>query len=401
MPGLLDVLDNQITSISEDQLNALFADVPSTTPTANDLPSTSDPAKTTVNPTPGIPFANGDDLPVDVIDDKKPEPKPKTEPAATDAPPLAEPNQDDSPAEPASPEVSSVLKNTVDHLIKSGLWEDFDGRAEMDFTEEDYAQLSLVQEQRKVEAMFADLVDSTGAYGKAILSHLKNGGNPDDVIDLFKEQQQLKAIDTDSEDGKLELISRYYSEIVGWKPERIKKHIQSLVATPDDMTDELAEISEKYNEYYDEQLAALDQHNRQRQIAEARRQEMFSQNITKAISERQDYTDPEKRMLQQSILNFKNELPDGRRVNDFYVNFAKMQQDPNLYIDLVQFVMNKDAYDTKIRSNAETKAATKAFSFVKGGSASNKKGTNALPDQPATQPTGRGGTDFSGLFKRK
>jgi hypothetical protein len=43
--------------------------------------------------------------------------------------------------------------------------------------------------------MFEELLDSTGVYGKAIIGHIKNGGNPDEIIDIFKEQKALQSLD--------------------------------------------------------------------------------------------------------------------------------------------------------------------------------------------------------------
>lgn len=400
-------LDSQIVTISPEQLDELFREVPSTTPNAGALPGGTEPSTQTTNKTGGldIPFVDVNNLPGGPTEPTVPANATTTvsEPVVTtQEPTTTEPPEPTEPAVQSTPDdVKQVLKNTVEHLINSGLWEDFDGRQDLEFDEDTYAKLSAAQVQNKVEGMFAELVDNTGIYGKAILTHLRNGGNPDDVIDLFKEQKQVESIDTTTDEGKIELIHRYYSDIVGWKPDRIKKHIQTLTTNPDDMKEEVTEINEKYDEYYQEQLGQIEQQNQARQAAEVQRQRAFSQNINKAITEREDLPAKDKKFLERAILDFRHELPDGRRVNDFFVQFAKIQQDPQAYLDLVQFVMDKESYDIRIKSRAETKAATNAFRFVTGGAASNKKGTTATPDTTAPAKPKTPGTDFSSLLKRK
>jgi hypothetical protein len=396
-------IDAQVVTLSADQLDDLFKDIPSSTPTANDLPTGQEGTKADATAkadsiSTSIPMVDSSILDEPTTDDKpKPDEK-KDEPVVAVEPDTT--SDDTSTDDTSDVNVKEVLKNTVAHLIQTGLWEDFDGREDLEITDEIYAQLAIEQEQRKIQNLFSDLVDSTGRYGKAILSHLKNGGNPDDIIDIFKEQKQIEAIDTASEEGKLELIHRYYSDVIGWKPEKVKKHIQNLVTNPEDLTEEVGDIAEKYNEYYNQQLAEVEVQQKAIEAAEARKQQMFTQTISQHISQREDLTDREKKSLERSILDFRHDLKDGRKVNDFYVAFAQMQQDPQQYIDLVQFVTNREAYDQKILSKGETRAAEKTFKFIAGGAASNKKGTPAT--NPIQETTNKyKGTDFSGFLKRK
>jgi PAS domain-containing protein len=392
-------LETQVVTLSSEDLDNLFKDSTPATAAATTTAAQTQPDNTPSNT--DIPVLDLDTL--DLSDTSSANATPPAN--AADTTPPVDDKKDDTQADakpPLSDDVREVLKNTVTHLIENGLWEDFDDREKLEITEEVYAQLAIAQEQRKVESLFSDLIDSTGIYGKAILSHLKNGGNPDEIIDLFKEQKQVEAIDTKTEDGQIELIHRYYSEIVGWKPEKIKKHIQNLVSNPDEMKEEVGDISEKYDEYYQEQLQVIDHNQKQAEQAELRRQQIFSQSITKHINEREDLTDRDKKNLQRAILDFKHALPDGRKVNDFYVNIAQMQQDPQKFIDLVQFVTNKEAYDNKIRSKTETRVAEKTFKFLAGGAAANKKGSDATPNTTSSTDTIKSTrTDFSGLLKRK
>jgi hypothetical protein len=126
-------LDNQIITISEDQLDSLFSDTPSDiTPTADTLPVTVDPGKVDSNNV-DIPVVDVDDVFNPKDDDAS---KKKDNPVDKDKSPLdvnadkdknkdKDPKDTDAAKAPASAEVLEVLKNTVDHLIEAGLWDDF------------------------------------------------------------------------------------------------------------------------------------------------------------------------------------------------------------------------------------------------------------------------------------
>jgi hypothetical protein len=76
------------------------------------------------------------------------------------------------------------------------------------------------------------------------------------------------------------------------------------------------------------------------------------------------------------LLAYDQRLPNGNMVNKFYVNFAKMQANPQDYIDLVLFTMDKNKFVQKVATNEKSKAAAEAFKFIKGnGAVSTKKGT--------------------------
>jgi hypothetical protein len=394
-------LDTQISNISPEQLDALFQDVPTTTPTANDLVvGKENPENPIVKNTQNSDIPNID---FDALEKEAEEnDKKKTEVVVDDKTKQGdskpEDKKDDAVVE-TSKEIKDVLKNTVDYLIKSGLWNDFEKREEIEFDEKTYAELAAAQQQAKVEEQFNELLDSTGDYGKAIIGHIKNGGNPEDVIDIFKEQKQIQAIDTKTEEGKIELVGKYYSEIIGWKPEKVRKHLKNLLEGEEgDLDSEVEDVEKSYNEYHAQQLAEINRQTEQAKQAEIRKQETFKTNIKSTLSKREDLTDKEKRTLEKSILDFKHKLQNGTVVNDFYIKFAEMQSDPQQYIDLVQFVTDKKAYDEKLIRNLKTDVSKNSFNFIKGNNAVKKTGS---PNNERDDQNGSSKIDFSSLLRKK
>lgn len=296
-------------------------------------------------------------------------------------------------AEASSPEVIEALTNTVDFLVKSGQWVDFEGREGLEITPEIYQEIVINQDKIRLNAQFDELVDSTGDYGKAIIAHVKNGGNPDDVIDIFKEQKALEAIKTDTEAGKQVLIEKYYKDIMGWKDEKVQKHIKRLI-TDDEVNSEFTDVKELYDNHYKQQLESLDKEAKAQQQLAQQRKEEFKTSIKTALEKENTLTPKERKEVEDAILNFKHDVGGGQRVNDFYIRFAEMQKDPSQYIELVRFVMNPKNYKKTIAQVAESTEAVKAFKFIKGNAAVKKPGT-VTPKNSSTQTNTQGGTNFS------
>jgi len=272
--------------------------------------------------------------------------------------------------------VYSVLKNTVDYLIEQGAWEDFEGREEMELDEEAYAKLVVEQDKRRVQSMFDEMVDSTGTFGKAIIDFVKNGGNPDEIIDLFKEQKQIQSINIDTLDGQKEIIKHYYTEVMGWKPEKADKYISNLVLS-DELEAEAQEVKESIGAFYQKEAQRLNAEREEFANRQKEAEQAFESNIRSAVKERKDLTPNERKTVEDYLLRYDQKLPNGNMVNKFYVNFAKMQANPADYIDLVLFVMDKQKFVQKVATKEKTEATASAFKFIKGnGAVSAKKGSS-------------------------
>lgn len=274
-----------------------------------------------------------------------------------------------------SGEKVEVLKATVDYLIEQGLWQDFEGREDMEFTEETYAKLVAEQDKLRVHGMFEELVDSTGPFGKAIIEFTKNGGNPDEIIDLFKEQKTTEAISIDKPEGQKTIIKQYYTDVMGWKPEKAEKYITKLTLDGE-LESEAAEVKDLYGNFYKKEADRLNAQQEEFATKQREAEQAFESNIRSAVKERKDLTAGEKKMVEEYLLSYDQKLPNGNMVNKFYVNFAKMQSNPADYVDLVMFVMDKQKFVQKVQKQEESKATAKAFSFIKGnGAVSKNKGT--------------------------
>jgi len=287
-------------------------------------------------------------------------------------------------------QIKNILANTTKYLIEKGIWQDFEGSDTLDIDEDTYAELAAKQTEEKVNSLFSELIDSTGDYGKAIISHIKEGGNPDEIIDLFKEQKTIESIDTSTPEGKVNIIGKYYNEVLGWKPERIQKHLQRIIAD-EDVDIEASEIEDKYKEHYQEQLAQIEGERTAQKERNLERQKEFVTGIKSSLAET-EYTPKEKQLIEQALLNVKK--TEKGPITDFNLKFAELQKDPKKLIDLVYYVMDQDGFKKRVNTKAETKVAAKTFSFIKGNSSTSKNVTSSMSTNDSKNKL-----DFSSLLK--
>lgn len=299
------------------------------------------------------------------------------------------------PTEEETKQINTVLKSTVNYLVEKGLWSDFEGREELDIDEDLYAQISIKQNEVKLQDMFDELVDTTGPYGKAIIAHIKQGGNPDEVIDLFKEQKALDNIDITTDDGKSAMVKKYYSEVVGWNQTKIDKYVNGLI-TSDELESEAKEVKEKFDSLYIEQREQLLKEQVEQNKTKQKQQQEYVSSLSKTIDTYEGFTDKEKKLVKDSVLKFDKKLQDGTPVNDFYLKFYQIQNDPKAYIKLIHFVMDTEGYDNKVNTKQEAKIVNKTWNFVKGNNSVTKK-TNSLPEVDAEKASK---IDFSSILKK-
>lgn len=405
--------DAQVTQLSENDLDRLFEAAPTGTPTADTLAVGKQQTEEKIvidgaNGIDSIPTFDdsllADEKDAEEVAEEKPEEKPekvdKKAPVATEEEVEEEKSEEKEEEEEAvdAGAVTTVLKNTVDYLVNQGLWVDFEGRENLEITEEVYAELAAKQAQHTAYEIVNELIDSTGAYGKAIISHIKNGGNPDEIIDLFKEQKSIDSIDTSTEEGKQAKIEKYYSEVLGWKPQKVEKLVRRLIADGEIET-EFADVEEQFNEYYNKKLEAIEEERKAVEFENKRKQEVFVNSIKEALDEDPSLNAREKQIIASSILDFRHNLGNGQKVNDFYVKFAEMQADPKKYIKLVRFVMDGDNYEKQIQVQEKSKAAKEIFSFIKGNQTINKTKNQTIEANENPRKNKKQGTDFSLLVK--
>lgn len=407
-------LNTSVSTISSEALDQLFAETPDSQVNANDLniPTDNKPSNVTFdtqntlnqNPAVDVPQVDLDDLDKQ-SEEKEEETKSDDKPAETPAKkdeevkkPEEEKKAEDK-KEDTQLEIEAkkeLLKNSVNYLVEKKIFKDFEGREELEMDEETFSKLLEQQVEAKVSDLYDSKKKSAGEYGEAILEFLENGGEADKIIDLFKERKEIEQFDIENEDSQAELISKWYKEVHGWKPEKIKKYIDTLNSEEGAVETEADDIKAKYKERYNQQLEQLKTEQREYQNIQQQRQKAFESNITKAIEGNSEFDDKRKRFIKDSIFRFRT-LEDGNKVNDFYLKFAEWQNNPDSYIELAEFIMDKEGYLKRKSVEVENNVVKKTFNFVKGNTALSK--TKGSKHTETDTTPGSTGTDFSVMFK--
>lgn len=301
-------------------------------------------------------------------------------------------NDDDSPVD-----VSDFLKARVELLLKKGEWKpfEFDGKKpdEIEWDEETFEEIELQQRAWAKDSMREELLDTFGPYGRDIAEYAANGGNPEDLIDIFKEQQQVKAIDISTEEGQKEIVFQYQTQILKRSPQRAQKEIERAIADKL-LEDDAKEAKEMIDGYLQEQADAMKQQqadakaNFEKQTKE--NQKRFVTDVTDIVNKAEDITPDEKKEVLKLLTNFRHELPNGAKVNDFYFKLAEFRKDLKNYINMVRFVNNPERFMKSLKNDGKTQEAEKSFKIARG-SQSKKK---AKPSTEVAGDRSKKGTGF-------
>lgn len=308
-------------------------------------------------------------------DEPKEEPKVKTE-AELEA--EIKEAEGDEPKEDKDTKVdintnAALLKAKALGLIERGIWRDIEDIDNFEWTDENYGELATVQAQWKAEDMFNEMLDQSGDYGKTIMNHIKNGGDPAEIINLFKESKRVSNMDISEDAGQQTMIREYYTKVHKWSDAKIARFINAAIDNKA-LKDEATEIKMLLEDEIKAEVASKAEAQERVLLERQEAEKAWAANITNAIRSRADLTEKEKRDIHQNVLSYNNKLPDGRIVNKFTMDFMKLQSDPNLYIELVRFVNDPVKYEKRIEKTKEKEAAKKSWEFIKGNGAVTKGG---------------------------
>jgi hypothetical protein len=366
-------LDVQLTSIPDDHMNGLFGDTPAKAQVdeslvvgsqANEEPKDdTDPEKPKRGP--GRPKK----------DESKEEGKENDEPVNHDVDAHIAQMEGDGPIQTEGGDAADMLRTMAEGLIERGMWSDVNLPEDFEWTDESFGELTQMQATWKAQEMFDEMLDQSGDFGKTIFAHIKNGGNPDELINQFKEIKRVEAYDISTPSGQ-EAIVREACAKMEWSESRTDKYIKRLVDN-NDLEDEAKEAKEALGKAFNDDIETKKKAQEDFVKEQKRLEEEFASKMTTVVGARKDFSDKEKKELLSSILKYDQKLPNGRVVNEFTLNFMKLQADPEKYIELIAFVKNPDKFLEKVGKVKETEAAKKTWNFVKGNGSLNRNSGSA------------------------
>lgn len=249
--------------------------------------------------------------------------------------------------------------------------------------------MELQQRVYQKEQLREELLESFGPYGKEIADYAAKGGDPDKLIDIFKEQTRVESLSLETEEDQRAVVLKYETEFLNKKPERVKKYIDSLVADKD-----LESAAKEAKEAMEESLATQTQELQAEQDAIIQNQQRkqkeniqkFQSDVSTLVNNLKDIPADEKKQLLTVLTKFDKKLKNGTPVNEFYFKFDQFRKDLPNYIKLVRFVLNPDKFIKNIENGGKNDANEKAFKLARSSAKSKTvKTTDNSPSNSGKQ----------------
>lgn len=273
--------------------------------------------------------------------------------------------------------VRSVLSNK---LKRYNLDESAYNLAEMN--SEELASFEEELDNAILENRYAQIKEVDPNLNK-LLNFIEAGGDPKNLVSLFKESESIKQIDGTTEEGKVKKITSYYENVLKWDPEKVAKKIDRLKAS-DSINDEYEDLSEEYDKHLlrkqDEVIEKQERLQQEQEAEDRNRMNAFSSVLQKLNVTKQ---------VKDSLMNTafaKGKIKGSEEVISILdYKLARLKSNPETFLKLVQFVDNPEEYDTLIKQVALNKKTE--TQLKKGFEKVTSQRTSSVPDTQ-TKPTG-------------
>lgn len=189
-----------------------------------------------------------------------------------------------------------------------------------------------------------------------LVTFLENGGDPKDMISLFKEQDTLAKIDISTEDGQERMIRSYYSNILGWDSEKTNKKLERLAASGM-LQEEAQDVEEAYNEHFEKKQEEITQAQQNKiklqQQKEQQRKMIFEQSLNTSKIPKKLADEFRQTAFGKGVIKGTNE-----EITILDYKIKQMQTNPEMFLKLVQFATDPTAYDNLILQTKKNEEVT-------------------------------------------
>lgn len=332
--------------------------------------------------------SESDDIEIDVDetpeDNQNPDnttPKPKVKPEEKLELEVEEPKEKEK--EEKQEETPLDYKEVTDYLISTGIFEDFEGKDEFDYSEEGFKELLKEQVTAKAQEAFEGLTEGLSEETIELIEFFKNGGDLATLAKTQEEIQDWESADVSDEDIAESVIRANYSQ-KGKSKEWITRHITRLKdegseAFTAEAEESKTELANSAKELKTRQLEEVKQAKEKRDF----QIQQFNQSIAKQINSDTSFTKDSERKKLIEFLSLNKQLKNGNVVNELQIKLYEVQNDPKKYIELGKFLQDIDGYKSKMEKKATTQAAKKTFIKLKDRT-STTQAKSLLPSTSST-----------------
>jgi hypothetical protein len=250
-------------------------------------------------------------------------------------------------------------------------FEDLDEEGIVDFVDQLASQLK--------ESTYNNLRDSDNIT-RDLLDFKEKGGDPLDILELYKKQDDLEKMSIDSEQGQKQIIGKFLKETLNWSNEEVEDHIEILAAS-EKLEKEATRLKGKFDTHYESEKTA--KFEKQSQI-QKRELSILNEKRTKFQEVLQQNKINKKEVDNIQKLAFgQGRLPDGKIIDLIDYKIAQIQKDPSQYLDLVRFINNKEEFLSS--KQQEIVNQTNNNSFKKALDIQTRRKQEAIPSSEKTK----------------
>lgn len=251
-------------------------------------------------------------------------------------------------------EVNGNYKAVLDYWQKTGFIPELEIGEDVEVNEDFITEVLDRTKDNYIEAFAQEALDRIGDIGQKLVEFVNAGGSPEEIVNLFQKEQKIKAIDTSSEYGKRQLLTKYYQEQLNWKPERIEKHLDRLIVD-EALEEEVSDISEKYQEVLQQEQEELIAAQKQQQQLEQQKINQRKSLLEAELKERK-FDSKKINEMKSYVFDDKYKLKTGELISEFDLEILKIQSNPKQLAEFISWMKDPESYiESKVTQKLNTK----------------------------------------------
>lgn len=257
--------------------------------------------------------------------------------------------------------VKAVLKKKLDRY-------DIEADVDLDsMDEETLAEFEEQLDQAVLETKWNGIKGQSKNLEK-LLSFIENGGDPQKILSLFQEQQEVAKLDLTASEGQAKLVKSYYTDVLGWSPEKVENRVERLLANGQ-LEDEVKDVKDAYDQHFEESQNKKIQAQEEKALREQQLQQQKRLMFEKTLA---DSKIPKRLQDEYKTVAFGKGVLKGteEKIDILDYKILQMQANPELFLKLVQFVTDPASYDQVVLQNQKNatvvRETKKGFQFEKG-----------------------------------
>ena len=277
------------------------------------------------------------------------------------------------------PEVFETDKDTfykarVEYAKSIGrLPEDFELEDDVVLDDESYTKIMDYENQFVYDTIASQVrQDYVEKLGDNIVKFVEAGGDVTQIAELVKAQNEVTQLSTSTQSGQKAIVSKYYTEVLKWKPERLEKHIDRLIVDGD-LEKEANDVKEDFDESFQKEQAKLVQKQQERF---EKQQEMEKKQIDSFASVLESKGMIKKDITQYIEYAFEDiEVGNGLKMPKLDLRILQIQKNPEELLELIQFIDNKKEFLKRKAIEINNPKVDKTFETILKNKTSLKGGT--------------------------